>query len=127
MKCGIIIVSVWMFMASLFTWLNFLLIFLWKMINTWLLLPFFQKYFIEIVETVTLSCYHCLAKGNSQDSICVHILQKEGRTVNCMWVFFCLKQVATIISFITYVIHRVFCFFFLGLHLCMGGIWKFPG
>lgn len=77
MKCGIIIVSVWMFMASLFTWLNFLLIFLWKMINTWLLLPFFQKYFIEIVETVTLSCYHCLAKGNSQDSICVHMVKEE--------------------------------------------------
>lgn len=65
MKCGIIIVSVWMFMVSLFTWLNFLLIFPWKMINAEFLLPFFQKEFIEIVKTVTLSGCHCLAKGNS--------------------------------------------------------------
>ena len=77
MKCGIIIVSVWMFMVSLFTWLNFLLLFPWKMKNTWFPLPFFQKYFIEIVETVTLTCYHCLAKGNSKDSICVHMVKKE--------------------------------------------------
>lgn len=77
MKCGIIIVSVWMFMVNLFTWLNFLLLFLWKTKNTWFPLPFFQKYFTEIVETVTLTCYYCLAKGNSKDSICVHMVKKE--------------------------------------------------
>lgn len=38
-------------------------------------LPFFQKYFIVIVKTSTLFCYHCLAKGN-KDSICVYMLKK---------------------------------------------------
>lgn len=77
MKCGIIIVSVWMFMVSLFTWLNFLLIFLWKMNNTWLPVPLFQKYFIEIMETMTLTFCHCLAKGSSKGNVCVYMVKKE--------------------------------------------------
>ena len=75
MKCGIIIVSVWMFMVSLFIWLNFLLIFLWKMNNTWFPVPLFQKHLIEIVETITFIFYHCLAKGSSKGSICVYMVK----------------------------------------------------
>lgn len=66
--------------------------------NTWFPVPLFQKYFIEIVETITLTFYHCLAKGSSKGSICVYTVKK-----NC-WLcvgFFCLKQVDVIISFIT--------------------------
>ena len=65
--------------------------------NTWFPVPLFQKYFIEIVETITLTFYHCLAKGSSKGSICVYMVK------NC-WLcvgFFCLKQVDVIISFIT--------------------------
>lgn len=40
-------------------------------------LPLFQKYFLEIVKTVALSCYHCLAKGSSKDSIYVNMGKKE--------------------------------------------------
>lgn len=44
-------------------------------------LPFFQKYFIVIVKTGTLFCYHCLAKGD-KDSICVCML-KKGLFIVC--------------------------------------------
>lgn len=53
-------------------------------------LPLFQKYFIEIVQTVALSCYPCLPRA-ALKIVSVYIHGKE-RIVNCMWGFFALNE-----------------------------------
>lgn len=80
----------WMFMVSLFTWLNFLLIFLWKTINTWFLCLCFGNTLLKLWKL--LLCLAILALPRVAVKIVFVYIHGEERVVNCVWGFFALNK-----------------------------------